>query len=576
MPSSGRGSPLSLLDPHPFCRVNEPELQSSLAFAFATGEVGDDFERLVDRMELSPSAWDKAEFARDVFLPELVDRCLPVVAGGKVYPTGKMLLLRLLSQPPKDRAVVDFRHAIFRELVDAPHLRAATERLYALIVEARSLLARTGIGLRLDANRRRLDVLRTVGEIIDTAAADFPGASSGLKRIGVWGRTMRGSLGYVRLRSLLAYEKNTCELDLRVHIGFDGRIRDFFVLKSTEPVGNPFHTSHFRRWMTKAKLMLSGYRFAEEELLSRLVDEVFAGVEEGLWPLFPLVGDLEVYLAGLAFRDGAIRAGLPVSLPELTSSDEGRALDGLFNPLLLSEGNTVVPCDLRTSRADSLVIVTGPNSGGKTRLLQSLALTQIMAQSGMYVPAERARIPWAEGLFVSLIEHANVDQKEGRLGTELVRIRRLFEHLREGSLVIVDELCSGTNPQEGEDIFRLVVKLLGELRPATFVTTHFLAFAKRLASESPELEFLQVELDREENPTYQFVPGVATSSLAHRTAARLGVTEDALRKIVESRRSAAVGEGAPSGVVRPHARERQHSVVDDHFVEDALVVARAS
>jgi DNA mismatch repair protein MutS2 len=176
-----------------------------------------------------------------------------------------------------------------------------------------------------------------------------------------------------------------------------------------------------------------------------------------------------------------------------------------------------------------------------------------MAQSGMYVPAERARIPWAEGLFVSLIEHANVDQKEGRLGTELVRIRRLFEHLREGSLVIVDELCSGTNPQEGEDIFRLVVKLLGELRPATFVTTHFLAFAKRLAADSPALEFLQVDLDGEENPTYQFVPGVATSSLAHRTAARLGVTEDALRELVQSRRlrdEPSAPAAAPSSPVR--------------------------
>jgi DNA mismatch repair protein MutS2 len=567
MPSSGRGNPLSLLDPQPFCRVNEAELQRSLAFAFATGEVGDDFERLVDRMELAPSSWDKAEFARDVFLPELVDRCLPVVAGGKVFPTGKMLLLRLLSQPPRDRAVVDFRQAIFRELVAAPRLRQATERLYTLLVEVRSLLARTGVGLHLDANRRRLDVLRTIGEIIDTAAADFPGAASGLRRIGDWGRAMRSSLGYVRLRSLLAYEKNTCELDLRVHVGFDGHIRDFFILKSTEPVGNPFHKSAFVRFVTKAKLILSGHRFAEEELLSRLVDEVFTGVEEGLWPLFPLVGDLEVYLAGLAFRDGAIRAGLAVSLPELTSSDqghEGRSLEGLFNPLLLSEGSTVVPCDLHTSRADSLVVVTGPNSGGKTRLLQSLALTQIMAQSGMYVPAERARIPWAEGLFVSLIEHATVDQKEGRLGTELVRIRRLFEHLREGSLVIVDELCSGTNPQEGEDIFRLVVKLLAELRPATFVTTHFLALAKRLEAENDALEFLQVDLDHREDPTYQFVRGVASSSLAHRTAARLGVTEEALRELVQAKRPASpvrvrtavaprVVDQPPSAIARPAA-----------------------
>jgi DNA mismatch repair protein MutS2 len=133
---------------------------------------------------------------------------------------------------------------------------------------------------------------------------------------------------------------------------------------------------------------------------------------------------------------------------------------------------------------------------------------------------------------VSIIEHAQADQREGRLGTELLRIRRLFESLRTGSLVVLDELCSGTNPSEGEEIFRLVVNLLGELRPTAFITTHFLAFARRLSEESSSLEFLQVELDAEERPTYRFVPGVATTSLAHKTAERLGVTEGALRALV--------------------------------------------
>jgi DNA mismatch repair protein MutS2 len=149
----------------------------------------------------------------------------------------------------------------------------------------------------------------------------------------------------------------------------------------------------------------------------------------------------------------------------------------------------------------------------------------------LFVPARRASLPWASGLFVSLIEQAHVDQREGRLGTELLRIRHLFEQLEPGSLVILDELCSGTNPSEGEEIFRLVVNLLGEVRPAAFITTHFLSFAARLAAEKPSLEFLQVELDGEERPTYGFVRGVATTSLAHRTAARLGVTEAELRRL---------------------------------------------
>ena len=74
--------------------------------------------------------------------------------------------------------------------------------------------------------------------------------------------------------------------------------------------------------------------------------------------------------------------------------------------------------------------------------------------------------------------------------------------------MILDELCSGTNPSEGENIFMLVIELLRELGPETFVTTHFLGFAKRLEEDAERLglSFLQVELDDSEHPTYGFVP----------------------------------------------------------------------
>ena len=181
------------------------------------------------------------------------------------------------------------------------------------------------------------------------------------------------------------------------------------------------------------------------------------------------------------------------------------------------------------------MIVTGPNSGGKTRLLQAVGLAQVLAQSGYFVPAAHAELALREGLFVSVVEEATADAREGRLGTELLRIRRLFERLTWGSLVIVDELCSGTNPSEAEEIFDLVMSQLAEIEPQTVVTTHFLQFAARLAEEHtlPRLEFLQVELDETQTPTFGFVSGVATTSLARRTAERLGVTREALRGLVD-------------------------------------------
>jgi DNA mismatch repair protein MutS2 len=235
-----------------------------------------------------------------------------------------------------------------------------------------------------------------------------------------------------------------------------------------------------------------------------------------------------------------------MSLPELVAIGDGQGpmvLEGLFNPLLLAAGVSPVACDVKAA-AGAVVVVTGPNSGGKTRFLQALAIAQLLASSGFYAPLASGRMPRAPGLFASLYEEPRPDAPEGHLGMELLRIRRLFERLEVGSVVVLDELCSGTNPSEGEEIAQLVLSLLPELGVQAFVTTHLLQFAARLASERsiPSSDFLQVELDSHERPTYRFVPGVAKTSLAHRTASRLGVTrEELLQRIAAKRR----GPGSP-------------------------------
>lgn len=524
---------LDLLHPEPFVRFDERFVRDTVAFAFATGDVGDVLERLIDEMPLAPSIFDDAEFGRDLFLDELVRRCMPVVASGKTMPTRGKFLRRVLGRPPRDPEVVAFRQEVLRELVRAPELRTALERFYAHLHHLRDSLSRMGGSARVDAHRRRLDVLKTILEVI-RAGCSLAVAESGLRRIGEWATALNRSPQVVRIAQLIAYEDGSAELDLRVRIGYDGRIRDLAVTGRREPVDNPFYRSPLRRFFDKVGRLFRGYRFGEDEVLARLIDEVFAGVEDELPHLLAVMGDVEVYLASLSFRDSAMRSGVPVCVPELTDGGV-RRLEGLFNPLLLAEGRTVVPCDLNVTPDDALVVVTGPNSGGKTRLLQAVAIAQLMAEAGLFAPCRAATIPRARGLFVSLIEEARADQREGRLGTELLRIRRLFEQLEPGALVILDELCAGTNPSEGEEIFRLVVKLLGELAPSAFITTHFLAFASRLEHEGAPLSFLQVELDAEERPTYRFKPGVATTSLAHRTAARLGVTESSLRRLLQDR-----------------------------------------
>ncbi|MDC0677199.1 MutS-related protein [Sorangium atrum] len=542
----GQRSAPDLLSHRPALRVDARAVKESLAFAFAGGAPAGAFDRHVESASLPASTWDPARFAQHVFLRELIVGCLHFTSDGRSYIPSPALLGRALSQPPSDRDTVELRRAIFRELTGSEAQRRDLERAYAALRRWVAQLETIPIS-RGEGSRRRLDILAAAKDAFDALAGGFAGARSGLSRLSAFGAAVRETEAYRRLADLLAYDEEIATLDVRIRVGSDGHVRDLRALSIRENSENRFYQSPLGRFVTKLVMLWRGYRFSDDELLTRHVNSVFDGIEDDLVALVQLLGDLEFYLAGLALRARARAAGLAVCLPEFASpgfSDgahgahgegPGRELKGLFNPLLLASSASTVPCDIATDHHDATVIVTGPNSGGKTRLLEALSLAQMMGQAGFFVPAAEARLSPCHGLFVSLIEQAQADQSEGRLGMELLRIRSLFEAMQVGDMVVLDELCSGTNPSEGEEIFQLVISLLSELRPQAFITTHFLELAARLERERPvdRLVFLQVELDAQQWPTYQFVDGVARTSLAHRTAARLGVTREELVALVE-------------------------------------------
>ena len=531
----------------PAVRLDAAQLKQTLTFAFASGVPSTAFAEILESSSLPASTWEPKSFAKELFLSELVAGCMKVTIGGRAYAVHRANLERILGRPPTDRKVVEYRRQIMAELAGEPALRRDIESVYVALHHFRTLLETPPLARRLEASRRRLDILGAAKAGIDTMAEAFAASRTGLVRLREFGEQTRASDAYRRLRDLLDYEENLSTLDVRVRLGIDGRVRGLEMLAVRENESNWFYASPLGRFFAKLWALFRGYRFSEQELLARLIDGVFEGLEDELVQLFQLIGDLEFYLAGLAFRDRAEEKGLSVCLPDLVEPARVRATDapsrivrGLFNPLLLAHGVDVVPCDLVTARQDMTVIVTGPNSGGKTRLLQSVAIAQMLGQCGFFVPAREATLGIAPGLFVSLIEEATADQSEGRLGMELIRIRSLFEKLRVGSMVVLDELCSGTNPSEGEEIFELVISLLGELGPQAFITTHFLQLAARIEANPPvpKLAFFQVELDQHQFPTYRFAHGVAQTSLAHRTAARLGVTREELLALIEASKRA--------------------------------------
>ena len=544
MPSPRLVPPIpDLLSADPELRVDAAEMKQTLTFAFAMSSSIEVFDQAIAGATLPRSRWDRAHFARDLFLDQLIERCLTVRIGGRAHAVCAPYLLRAIAEPPRDPSVVTFRRAVLEELVSSKEHRAALERSYGKIVELRTLLC---AGRRTGERLRRLEILRAVHEVVSGLADSFEGATSGLARLRAFGRAVREGVAFRRLDSLLEHEQHLGTVDLSVRVGSDGEIRAFEIVAIRENHDNPFHASAVGRWIAKLRMFLRGYRVDGGEIAERIFDDVFTGLEDSLTLIFQLLGDMEFHLAALGFRDLAASKGLAVCFPELVDAEasrgEGMRLAQLFNPLLLGEKRAPVPCDIDVARAASVVIVTGPNSGGKTRLLQSIAFAQLLGEAGMFVPARAARLPRVSGLFVSIVDDSRADQPEGQLGMELLRIRRMFEELGPGSLVLLDELCSGTNPSEGEEIARLVISLLPELGAQVFVTTHLLHFAARLSEEASfsRTEFLQVELDEHERATYGFVPGVARTSLAHKTAARLGVTRDELTALIAAKKRAAL------------------------------------
>jgi len=524
-----------ILHATPSRRIDAEKTRVALTLALASGSSGGLFADALDAANLQASSFRPGDFAQELFLQRFAAQCFQIKHAGREPVMHSRHLYRLLSQPPSDPETVALRREVLFELTQKAELRSALEGIYVDLCKLRGLLENEA-GIRIwDANRRRLDILHVFKSLLDAMAAGFAGAQSALKRLSDFGVQVQASEPYAALVDLLKCDARLASVDVRVSIGVDGSVNGFEVLAVKESSGNPFVNPVWRRWLAKLELFVRGYRFSDGEVLARLVDAVVSGLENELVTLVQLLGDLEFYLGALAFRDSALGAGLQVCLPEFVEPSAPRELRGLFNPLLLMSGIVPIASDVVSTRLASTTLITGPNSGGKTRLLQSLGLAQLLAQAGLFVPAQSARLGWASTLVASLIEETRADQAEGRLGMELMRIRALFERLPPGALVLLDELCSGTNPSEGEQIFELVVGMLSQLEPQAFISTHFLAFAERLqqAAKIPNLAFLQVELDQQRRPTYRFVPGVASSSLAAHTAERLGVTGEQLSALIQ-------------------------------------------
>jgi DNA mismatch repair protein MutS2 len=531
-----------LLSPAGDGNTDTERLTHLLDLAYLGRASAGELDRELDGMSAGSTPWRAEHFFDDLFLSELVRANLNIDINGQQFRAHSGFLERVLSTPAGDVPTIRFRQAILHELEESASLTEASERLLLQLYRLLTLLRASRDDARLEPIRFRFDVLAAFRSAVQEMAEGFDGATSGLQRLHEAGVRILESKAFGRLEALLDHREKMATLELEAYIGADGRLRHLEIRGLREAKGNPYYRRPLRRWWDRLRVFYRRYDLGSEELLERLVMGVWYEVAPALLRLIQLICHLELYTVSRTFAADARSRGLEVCLPEIETN--GRIeMNALFNPLLLPLMDLPVPTDLRTTSTKPVTLVTGPNSGGKTRLLQAVGIAGVLAHCGLYVPCARARMPLAAGLFASIVELDRANQAEGRLGTELVRLRALFESVPPGSLVLLDELCSGTNPSEAIEIVDMVLRVLRQIQPHALVTTHFLDFASRLESKGPTdgLAFLQAEVDGSRGATFRFIPGVAKTSLAVGTAQRLGVTFEEFERILERRMKAENG-----------------------------------
>jgi len=231
------------------------------------------------------------------------------------------------------------------------------------------------------------------------------------------------------------------------------------------------------------------------------------------------------------------------------------------HPLLDPE--TVVPIDVVLPPEVFILVITGPNTGGKTVALKTVGLLAAMAQAGLHIPAaEGSTLPLFRGIYADIGDEQSIEQSLSTFSSHLTNIVSVLADCDEKSLVILDELGAGTDPVEGSALARAILDHLRERKVTTLVATHF-SELKAYAHTASGVTNASVEFDAETlAPTYRLSIGLPGRSNAFAIAGRLGLEDGIIR--------------AAQDMVSPEAMQTEAMLRDIRAQLDAATRERAA
>lgn len=296
-------------------------------------------------------------------------------------------------------------------------------------------------------------------------------------------------------------------------------------------------------------------------ILGALTAEVRAHLEK-LRTTLEEIGALDLIMARALLGER-----MEATEPDL---DPGRtvALCEARHPLLLARSwkepsSPVIPIDLHLSGDRPLLVVTGPNAGGKTVALKCLGLCALMARAGLHLPVrEGSRLPVFSQLFAVVGDEQSVTENLSTFSAFVGQVKTILEAADKGALVLLDELGAGTDPEEGAALARAILEEL-EARGALVMATTHLDPLKAFAATHPGAQNASVEFDAERlTPTFRLLYGRPGQSYALTIGARLGLPEAVIERAQAHRSADAARLQALLARLDTQARESAERVAE--------------